>query len=34
VVGNQWGEAALRLDPETYYDASVATAVNGISLNQ
>ncbi len=28
------GKFALRLDPETYYDASVAAAANGISLNQ
>ena len=28
------GKFALRLDPETYYDASVAAAANGVSLNQ
>jgi predicted HicB family RNase H-like nuclease len=28
------GKFALRLDPETYYDASVAAAAQGISLNQ
>jgi hypothetical protein len=28
------GKFALRLDPETYYDASVATAADGVSLNQ
>jgi predicted HicB family RNase H-like nuclease len=28
------GKFALRLDPETYYDASIAAAANGLSLNQ
>jgi predicted HicB family RNase H-like nuclease len=28
------GKFALRLDPETYHDASVAAAAEGISLNQ
>ena len=28
------GKFALRLDPETYYDASVAAAADGVSLNQ
>ncbi|MDR1241872.1 MAG: type II toxin-antitoxin system HicB family antitoxin [Deltaproteobacteria bacterium] len=28
------GKFALRLDPETYYDASVAAAAHGLSLNQ
>lgn len=28
------GKFALRLDPETYYNASVAAAADGISLNQ
>lgn len=28
------GKFALRLDPETYYDASVAAAADGMSLNQ
>lgn len=28
------GKFALRLDPETYYDASLAAAADGISLNQ
>jgi len=28
------GKFALRLDPETYYDASVAAAAHGVSLNQ
>jgi predicted HicB family RNase H-like nuclease len=28
------GKFALRLDPDTYYNASVAAAANGISLNQ
>lgn len=28
------GKFALRLDPETYHDASVAAAANGVSLNQ
>ena len=28
------GKFALRLDPDTYYDASVAAAANGLSLNQ
>ena len=28
------GKFALRLDPEIYYDASVAAAAGGISLNQ
>lgn len=28
------GKFALRLDPETYYEASVAAAANGMSLNQ
>lgn len=28
------GKFALRLDPETYYNASVAAAAYGVSLNQ
>lgn len=28
------GKFALRLDPDTYYDASVAAAAHGLSLNQ
>ena len=28
------GKFALRLDPEIYYDASVAAAAEGVSLNQ
>ena len=28
------GKFALRLDPDIYYDASVAAAAHGISLNQ
>ena len=28
------GKFALRLDPKTYYDASVAAAADGVSLNQ
>ena len=28
------GKFALCLDPETYYEASVAAAANGVSLNQ
>ncbi|MDR2825611.1 MAG: type II toxin-antitoxin system HicB family antitoxin [Deltaproteobacteria bacterium] len=28
------GKFALRLDPDTYHDASVAAAANGLSLNQ
>ncbi len=28
------GKFALRLDPETYYDASIAAAADGVSLNQ
>jgi predicted HicB family RNase H-like nuclease len=28
------GKFALRLDPETYYAASVAAVADGISLNQ
>jgi predicted HicB family RNase H-like nuclease len=28
------GKFALRLDQETYYDASVAAAADGVSLNQ
>jgi predicted HicB family RNase H-like nuclease len=28
------GKFALRLDPEIYYDASVAAAAHGLSLNQ
>ncbi|MDL2315678.1 type II toxin-antitoxin system HicB family antitoxin [Desulfovibrio sp. OttesenSCG-928-A18] len=28
------GKFALRLDPQTYYDASVAAAAEGVSLNQ
>ena len=28
------GKFALRLDPNTYYEASVAAAADGVSLNQ